>query len=67
MRCETLNEPRGPGSPGLTIATMVPKGHVVLTDLAAEMLDVAARRATAQGIANITTKVCSADDHDPPR
>jgi SAM-dependent methyltransferase len=34
----------------------------VLTDLVPEMLEIAARRATAQGIANIETKVCSADD-----
>jgi SAM-dependent methyltransferase len=33
----------------------------VLTDLVAEMLDVAARRARAQGITTIETKVCSAD------
>src|SRR6185295_4222686 len=39
-----------------------PNGRVVLTDLAAEMLDVAARRARAQGIANVETTVCSADD-----
>jgi SAM-dependent methyltransferase len=35
---------------------------VVLTDLAAEMLDIATRRANAQGITNFETKVCSADD-----
>jgi SAM-dependent methyltransferase len=52
----------GTGEPGLTIATLAPKGRVVLTDLAAEMLDVAARRAAAQRVANIETKVCSADD-----
>ncbi|HUS21307.1 MAG TPA: class I SAM-dependent methyltransferase [Aeromicrobium sp.] len=52
----------GTGEPGLSIAKLLPKGHVVLTDLAPEMLDVAARRARAQGIANIETKVCSADD-----
>ncbi len=52
----------GTGEPGLTIARLAPKGHVVLTDLAPEMLDVAARRASAQGIANVETKVCSADD-----
>ena len=34
----------------------------MLTDLAPEMLDVAARRAAAQGIANVETRVCSADD-----
>ena len=52
----------GTGEPGLTIARLSPKGRVVLTDLAAEMLDVAVRRARAQGVANIDTKVCSADD-----
>jgi SAM-dependent methyltransferase len=52
----------GTGEPGLTIAKMAPNGRVVLTDLAAEMLDVAARRADAQGITNVETKVCSADD-----
>jgi len=52
----------GTGEPGLSIAELSPKGRVVLTDLVAEMLDVAARRAIAQGITNIETKVCSADD-----
>jgi ubiquinone/menaquinone biosynthesis C-methylase UbiE len=50
------------GEPGLSIARLSPKGRVVLTDLAAEMLDIAAPRASAQGVANIETKVCSADD-----
>jgi SAM-dependent methyltransferase len=52
----------GTGEPGLSIAKLSPDGRVVLTDLVAEMLDIAARRARAQGIANIETKVCSADD-----
>jgi len=52
----------GNGEPGLSIARLAPAGHVVLTDLTAEMLAVAARRAGAQGIANIETTVCSADD-----
>jgi SAM-dependent methyltransferase len=52
----------GTGEPGLSIARLAPKGRIVLTDLAAEMLDVAERRANAQGVANIETKVCSADD-----
>src|SRR3954465_13095881 len=51
----------GTGEPGLTIARLSPKGRVVLTDLAPEMLDVAARRATAEGVTNVETKVCSAD------
>ena len=52
----------GTGEPGLSIARLTPEGRVVLTDLVAEMLDVAARRARAQGITNVETKVCSADD-----
>jgi ubiquinone/menaquinone biosynthesis C-methylase UbiE len=51
----------GTGEPGLTIARRIPSGRVVLTDLAAEMLDVAARRAEARGIDNVDTMVCSAD------
>src|SRR4051812_8330244 len=52
----------GTGEPGLTVAKRAPKGHVVLTDLAPEMLDVATRRAAAQGITIVETRVCSADD-----
>jgi SAM-dependent methyltransferase len=52
----------GTGEPGLTVAKLAPRGHVVLTDLAVEMLDIATRRAHAQGITNVETKVCSADD-----
>lgn len=51
----------GTGEPGLTIARLAPHGRVVLADLVAEMLDVAARRAAARGIANIETSVCSAE------
>jgi SAM-dependent methyltransferase len=52
----------GTGEPGLSVAKLAPNGHVVLTDLAAEMLDIARRRADAQGITNVETTVCSADD-----
>jgi SAM-dependent methyltransferase len=52
----------GTGEPGLSIAERAPGGRVVLTDLAPEMLDVAARRARAQGVSNVETRVCSADD-----
>jgi len=57
-----LDVAAGTGEPGLSIARLAPKGRVVLTDLVAEMLDIAARRARAQGIANVETFVCSADD-----
>jgi SAM-dependent methyltransferase len=52
----------GTGEPGLSIARLSPTGRVVLTDLVAEMLDIAARRASAQGTNNVETTVCSADD-----
>ncbi len=52
----------GTGEPGLSIARMSPSGRIVLTDLVEEMLDIAARRATVQGITNVETTVCSADD-----
>jgi SAM-dependent methyltransferase len=52
----------GTGEPGLTIARRLPRGRVVLTDLVPEMLDIAARRAAAQGVTNVETRVCSADD-----
>ncbi len=52
----------GTGEPGLTVAKLAPNGHIVLTDLSAEMLDIATRRAHAQGITNFETKVCSAED-----
>src|SRR6478609_9789629 len=52
----------GTGEPGLTIAERAPRGHVVLTDLAPEMLDVAKRRAQAKRITNVATRVCSADE-----
>src|ERR1041384_1354494 len=57
-----LDVAAGTGEPGLSIAKLAPKGRVVLTDLVAEMLDIATRRARAHGIAHINTKVCSADD-----
>jgi ubiquinone/menaquinone biosynthesis C-methylase UbiE len=57
-----LDVASGTGEPGLTVAELAPRGHVVLADLAAEMLDIATRRANARGITNFETKVCSADD-----
>ena len=52
----------GTGEPGLSIAKLAPKGRIVLTDLVPEMLDIAARRAQAQGVGNVETTVCSADE-----
>jgi ubiquinone/menaquinone biosynthesis C-methylase UbiE len=52
----------GTGEPGLAIARLAPRGQVVLTDLAPEMLEIASRRAEAQRITNVATAVCGADD-----
>jgi SAM-dependent methyltransferase len=52
----------GTGEPGLTVARLALQGRVVLTDLVPEILAIAARRATTQGITNVETRVCSADD-----
>ena len=57
-----LDVAAGTGEPGLSVARLSPKGRVVLTDLVAEMLDVAARRARAEALDNVHTIVCSADD-----
>jgi SAM-dependent methyltransferase len=57
-----LDVAAGTGEPGLSIARLAPEGHVVLTDLAPEMLAVAVRRAGAQGIPSVETAACSADE-----
>lgn len=48
----------GTGEPGLTIATMLKGGKVVITDLAEDMLAIARENAAARGIPNIETKAC---------
>ena len=57
-----LDVASGTGEPGLTIAVQVPRGRVVLSDLSPQMLEVAVRRASARGLGNVETSVCSADD-----
>ena len=48
----------GTGEPGLTIATMIPNGKVIITDLAEDMLAIAKENAEHRGIHNIETKAC---------
>lgn len=48
----------GTGEPGLTIATMIPGGKVVITDLADHMLEIARGNAQQKGIVNIETIAC---------
>lgn len=52
----------GTGEPGLTIAAMIPRGKVVITDLAEDMLKVAVENAARRRISNIETKACDVCD-----
>jgi ubiquinone/menaquinone biosynthesis C-methylase UbiE len=59
---EHLDVASGTGEPGLSIAALVPRGRVVLTDLSGGMLAVASANASALGLANVGTRECGADD-----
>ena len=48
----------GTGEPGLTIASLVKNGKVVITDLAEDMVAIAKENAAARGIKNIETVAC---------
>ncbi|HEX5651788.1 MAG TPA: methyltransferase domain-containing protein [Chitinophagaceae bacterium] len=52
----------GTGEPGLTIARMLDKGKVVITDLAEDMLEIAKENAAKRGIRNIETVVCDVSE-----
>ncbi|PSR53063.1 methyltransferase type 11 [Adhaeribacter arboris] len=52
----------GTGEPGLTIASIVKNGQVVITDLAEGMLEVARDHASKKGMTNIQTQVCDASE-----
>jgi ubiquinone/menaquinone biosynthesis C-methylase UbiE len=52
----------GTGEPGLTIATMLKGGKVMITDLAEGMLEVARENAAQRGIKNIETEVCDVSE-----
>ena len=53
-----LDVASGTGEPGLTIATMLNGGKVIITDLAEDMLEIARENATRRGIKNIETRAC---------
>jgi SAM-dependent methyltransferase len=57
----------GPAGVGLAAATRVgPTGEVVLSDVAAEMTSIAASRAEALGLGNVTTRVLDIERIDEP-
>src|SRR6478672_11439566 len=52
----------GTGEPGLSIATMLKGGKVILTDLAENMLEIAKENAEKKGISNIEIKACDVSE-----
>jgi ubiquinone/menaquinone biosynthesis C-methylase UbiE len=52
---QALDVAAGTGEPGLTIASMIPNGRVIITDIAEGMLTIAHENARARGIDNIET------------
>jgi ubiquinone/menaquinone biosynthesis C-methylase UbiE len=56
-RSVVLDVATGTGEPGLSAAGLVPRGQVVLIDLAEHMLAVAAANAAERGLANVETCV----------
>ena len=57
-----LDVAAGTGEPGLTIASRLKGGRVVITDLAQNMLEIARENAARRGIANIETRVCDVSE-----
>lgn len=57
-----LDVAAGTGEPGLTIATIVKRGKVVITDLAEGMLEVARDNASKKGITNYETIACDVSE-----
>ena len=53
-----LDVAAGTGEPGLTIASMLTDGKVIITDLAEDMLTIARENAAKRGIKNIETIAC---------
>jgi ubiquinone/menaquinone biosynthesis C-methylase UbiE len=55
-----LDVAAGTGEPGLTVATLVPRGRVTVTDLSERMLTVASETADRRGLRNLETRACDA-------
>ena len=56
----------GPGSVGLAAAPLVAPGEVVMSDVAAAMTAIAARRAAERGLANVSTSELDIEGIDEP-
>ena len=56
----------GPGGLGLEVAPLIAPGEVVLSDVALEMTAIAARRASALGLTNVSTVVLDIEAIEQP-
>ncbi len=56
----------GPGGLGLAAAEQVPDSEIVLSDVAPEMVDIAARRARERELTNVSTAVIDLEAIDAP-
>ena len=56
----------GPGGVGLEVAPLVAPGEVVLSDVAPEMASIAAQRAAALGLTNVSTMVLDLEAIEQP-
>jgi SAM-dependent methyltransferase len=59
---EHLDIAAGTGEPGLSIAALMPRGRVVLTDLSTAMLAEARANADRKGLRNVEFRECGVDD-----
>ena len=57
-----LDVAAGTGEPGLTIASMLDGGKVIITDLSDEMLEIAKENALLRGIENVETIACDVSE-----
>ena len=53
-----LDVASGTGEPGLTMATMLQGGKVVIMDISEDMLEIAREKASQRGIKNIEISIC---------
>ena len=57
-----LDVAAGTGEPGMTIAEMIPKGKVIITDLSDGMLKVANENIKKRGLKNVEIKACDVSE-----
>ena len=59
---QVLDIAGGTGEPGLSIASIVTDGKVMITDLSEDMLKIAQENADKKGVKNVETRVCDVSE-----